>query len=186
MPDRGEILRSIQGAWQLARFDAGGMAWFNLTLEGFWRSFGAAILLAPFIAIIVVTGHTGSEASVGRIVTVEVIKYGLTWAVFPLAMIAVARFLDLTQGYVAYIIAYNWANTIQVAIFVPLTLAAGTGLIPVGPASFLVYAAEVYVLVYLWFVARTALQTTTMVAISLVALDVVLSLIIVLSGARFT
>ena len=48
-----EAKQSTTAALQLARFDTAGMAGFNNSLDGFWRSFGAAILLAPFSAIIV-------------------------------------------------------------------------------------------------------------------------------------
>ena len=42
MPLNQEVARSIFAAWRIARFDAGAMNYFNLTLEGFWRSFFAA------------------------------------------------------------------------------------------------------------------------------------------------
>jgi hypothetical protein len=48
-----EIVRAIFGAYRLAHFDATGLAYFNNTVEGFWRSFIAAVLAAPAAAILV-------------------------------------------------------------------------------------------------------------------------------------
>jgi len=32
-----EIAAGLAGAWRLAHFDGGGMAYFDRTVEGFWR-----------------------------------------------------------------------------------------------------------------------------------------------------
>ena len=47
MPDRQEVASSLYGAWRLACLDESGMGYFNISVEGFWRSFFAAVLLAP-------------------------------------------------------------------------------------------------------------------------------------------
>ena len=47
MPDRQEVLSALYGAYRLAWFDVSGMTFLNLTVEGFWRSFFAAVLVAP-------------------------------------------------------------------------------------------------------------------------------------------
>ena len=54
MPDRAEVLRSLYGAYRLAFLDQSGMAHFNLSVDGFWRSFFAAVLVAPGFAVLVV------------------------------------------------------------------------------------------------------------------------------------
>ena len=52
-----------------------------------------------------------------RFVFVKGIAYGLSWIVFPVAMIFLCRLLGLTETYVPYIIALNWSAIIQTAIF---------------------------------------------------------------------
>ena len=44
---REQIARGIRGALLLARFDARGMEYFDLSVEGFWDSFFGAVLAAP-------------------------------------------------------------------------------------------------------------------------------------------
>ena len=182
MPDSREIIRAVQGVWMLARFNPAGMSWLNITLAGFWRSFGAAVLLAPFFAVTLAILYAGSSTSLGRIVAVEFAQYALGWIVFPAVMIFVARTLNLTDRYVGFIIAYNWSSVIQVAVFFPLTLATAYA----GPSwtmEFLWLSAWAYVVIFLIFIARTALATTLATAISVVALDVMLRLVIVLAGS---
>jgi hypothetical protein len=53
MPNQEEVLRSIYGAYRLAWLDRSGMSQLNLSVEGFWRSFFAAILVAPGYALLV-------------------------------------------------------------------------------------------------------------------------------------
>ena len=43
---------SIYGAYRLARLDAAGMSYFDTSVAGFWRSFFAAVIIAPFYAML--------------------------------------------------------------------------------------------------------------------------------------
>jgi hypothetical protein len=52
MPSYAEIQRALQGAWLLARGDTRGMGLFDLSVEGFWRSFAAALLAAPAYVLV--------------------------------------------------------------------------------------------------------------------------------------
>ncbi|MBT3396101.1 MAG: hypothetical protein HOB82_06610 [Alphaproteobacteria bacterium] len=179
MPDTREILASIQGAYLLARFDASGMNFFNISNDGFWRSFGAAVVIAPVVLVTMLAFYAGSDINPLRIAVVEFGQYVAGWAVFPVVMIFVARSMNLTDRYVGYIIAYNWSSVIQVALFAPLNLA-----LSYSGASWLLefmwLSAMVFVIIYLIFIAKTALGTTLSIAISLVGLDLLLTLVIIL------
>ena len=47
IPSPLEIAYGIYGAWRLARLDVTGMEVFDRTVAGFWKSFFAAVLVAP-------------------------------------------------------------------------------------------------------------------------------------------
>ena len=47
MLDRDEIARSLTGAWHLFLDRPDAMRYFDLSIEGFWRSFRAIVLLLP-------------------------------------------------------------------------------------------------------------------------------------------
>jgi hypothetical protein len=173
-----EARQSIGAAIRLARFDAGGMNDLNLTLDGFWRSFGAALLLAPFTAIMNITLQTETEASALAVVAAETVQYAISWIAFPVLMIFVARLLGLSGRYVPFIIAYNWSNVVQVGLFFALTMLAAVGFIA-GEVEVLVdIVASLFVLAYLTFIARTALGVPWATAGAIVVLDIVVSILL--------
>lgn len=173
-----EITRSVYGAWRLARFDPGGMNYFDLSIRGFWRSFGAALVVLPVYIYFVAVNFDGTDASAAWFVIVKASAYGAAWAVFPIVMVGLARILNLTGNYVPFIIASNWASVLQVLLFIPVnTLAAFGGLASDGGALLYLLTMAI-VLVYQWFVARTALQTTKVIAAGLVAVDLFLGLFV--------
>ena len=180
MPTGTEIGRSIYGAWRLLLLDPTGVQWFELSIEGFWRSFFAAALIAPVYAIMVVidAGDALAEIDTGAIVLVKGIAYGLTWIVFPVVMIFLCRLLGLTETYIPYIIALNWSAIIQTAIFFPLALLSTTGALSVGIAAPLTFVVTLGLLFYQWFIARNVLQAGPFGAIALVLLDLLLTIFI--------
>jgi hypothetical protein len=180
MPDIREVFASIQGAFLLARFNPAGMNYFNISMEGFWRSFGAAVVIAPVILITILAFYAGSEIYPVRIAAVEFGQYVIGWVLFPVVMIFVARSMNLTDRYVGYIVAYNWSAVIQTALFAPLNLVlAYSGASWV--LEFMWLSAMIFVIIYLIFIAKTALGTTLSIAISLVGLDMLLTLVVILA-----
>ncbi|MFP6741289.1 MAG: hypothetical protein VCD33_06640 [Alphaproteobacteria bacterium] len=172
VPDRREILAALYGVWRLMRLDQGGMNWFNLTIEGFWRSFFAAVPVAPFFASLIYLDLSAQPETinVGWAATVSMVVYGLSWALVPVVAIGVTKMLDLSPGYVPLVVAYNWVSLPQILLQTLVSLIGTTGLVPEGLSGFLMIVAVVYILVLEWFVVRTALQTTTATAIGIVLL----------------
>ena len=106
MPNWQEISRSIFGAWRLAHLDANGMLYFDLTIEGFFRSFFAPIFAAPFF-LLLVTLQADAKTDFTQLLAIEAIAYLITWVGYPALMILLCRLLDLGQNYVPFIVAYN-------------------------------------------------------------------------------
>ena len=171
-----EFFRSIFGAWRLAHLDANGMYYFNLSFEGFFRSFLAPILAAPFFLILVLL-RIGPHTDVNALIEIEGITYFATWLGFPVLMVPLCRLLDLGQHYVAFIVAYNWSQIVLVAFFLPLYTVVAYDLLgePLGAILGLLGLTLGYT--YFWFIARTALQTTALIAFGLTIIDVLLDLV---------
>ncbi|MCH8184365.1 MAG: hypothetical protein IID55_14400 [Proteobacteria bacterium] len=178
MPTWTEITRAVFGAWRLARFDSGGMNYFDLSIRGFWRSFGAAVVVLPVYIYFVAVNFHGTDASTAWFVIVKALNYGAAWAVFPILMVGLARILSLTENYVPFIVASNWASVLQVLLFIPVNTFAAFGGLESGGVALFYLLTLTMVLVYQWFVARTALQTTRAIAGGLVAVDLVLGLFV--------
>ena len=175
MPDREEVLSALYGAYRLAWFDGSGMAYFNLTVDGFWRSFFAAVLVAPAYAILVgmELSAEAEDLNLALVFLTEAIAYVLAWCAFPLVAVALTRILGLDRNYVALIVAVNWSAVLQTAAFLAVVL---VGLIvPEVLGTLLVTLTTVAILVYQWFVIRTALQTTGGIALMLLLVYLVLT-----------
>ena len=174
-----EIVRSIRGAVRIALLDPDAPAWFNLTIQGFWRSFLAPILLAPFYLAIILDESGGEAAEAtdqGSSVFVRILAFAVGWIAFPLLMIPIARMLQLGGAYVSYIIMWNWSAVPQAAVMIPAI--AGLDVLPQQTRGLLFMSATVTVLFYGYLVARAGLRCAPFTAAGVVALDLVLSLLV--------
>ncbi len=175
-----EAAFALYGAYRLARFDARGMTYFETSIEGFWRSFYAAVIVAPFYAVLLLMRHAAGGAAVDgvRFASVEAIAYVIAWVAFPLAMVPLARVLDREERYLGYIVAYNWASVLQNAVYLPLVMLGVAGTISAETAQALVLIAIFLILVYTWFITKVALTVGARTAAALVALSLVLSFLV--------
>ena len=181
-----EIARALYGAYRLARFDAGGMAYFNATPVGFWRSFYAALFVAPLYLLVRATEYEAglTVAPPLRLVLVSAVTYAIAWLAFPVAMVTVARMLDREERYIAYIVAYNWAAVWQSAAFLPVIILGTMGAMPLAVSQFLTIFVFLAVVVYSWFVSKTAMAVSGSTAAGLVVLGIVLDILIELVAAE--
>lgn len=175
-----EIRDSLWGAWRLAHLDATGMRWFNLSSEGFFRSFFAAVLIAPpffLVAWLRSQPLPDPAAPPPYPFGAHLVGYPLLWLIFPLLLAGAARPLSLTQQYATGIIAFNWAQAVIMAALLPIAMLDMTGALgPFGALLYLIaYAAGLY---YTWFVLRTALETTAGTAAALTLVTELLGLLV--------
>jgi hypothetical protein len=171
----GEVATALTGAWRLARLDARGLALFDATPDGFWKSFAAACIALPGDAIIYMLARSRLEAPLWREVAIGLIVYAISWVAFPLAMAGICELIDRRARYIGFIVAANWGKVLQTALMTPLALLSLYG----GSAALLLYfAGFVAVLAYGWYIARTALQVDGFTAGGLVLFSVLLDLFI--------
>ncbi len=187
MPSRKEVISAIYGAYRLARLDQGGMKHFNLSIEGFWRSFFAAAVVLPFYIVLMfgpLGGYAESAAGIEFFLLVKLGSYAVGWVLFPLAMILLTRLLSLSANYVAFIVVHNWSAVIQVAVLLPAYLLVPSDGPPQGAGALVLMMAFAAVLFYQWYVARVALRASALTATGVVVFDVVLTEFVELGGAR--
>jgi hypothetical protein len=172
MPDRQEVMSSLYGAYRLACFDENGLNYFNISVEGFWRSFAAIFFVLPAYILLVGQG-VGAAAGGFSIWTVMVhmVSELLGWVIFALVAFVATDMLKLGHRYTALIVAVNWGSVIVVS-----ALVVGLGvtlLLPAGPSGMIIVAMTVAIIIYQWFVIRTALQTTGTIALAFVLFSLV-------------
>jgi hypothetical protein len=176
-----EVRLALTGALRLARGDRGGLSCFDRSLAGFWRSFRAAILAYPlYLVLLTMRVSVGDWGRAGglRIIMVETIAYVIAWAAFPLIMMTVTRWLDRSHRFFDFMVPYNWSQVPQSALFVLVGLEAESGVLGAPVASAIDVVAAVAVLLYEWFIARVALDTTTSAAGFVVFVDLLLGVVI--------
>ncbi|SNB64389.1 hypothetical protein SAMN07250955_10477 [Arboricoccus pini] len=182
------IDQGIRGAFRLARRDPAAMESFDLSVDGFYRSFLAALVTAPAYALQAVGSllHGGWPTVMGPSGAVpmdgiylgfaQAVSYVAGWLVFPLVAILLTRLTGLTSRYVPLIVATNWSSVLQALVLMGarwLGEATGAGN---GGALFLLVSVFL-VLLYEWHVVRSALQTTGFIAAGFVIADILLTVI---------
>ena len=175
-----EVYLSLYGAWRLARADAAAIRYFNDSVEGFWRSFLAAFLVAPLYALLLLVRHQGAMQHVpfARFLAVEGLAYVIAWLAFPVLMASFVKTLGREKFYIRYIVAYNWSAVLQNGLYLPIAILTAADAIGVAAANTLGLIALAAVVVYVWFVARVGLEIPGGQASGVVGLDFLLSILI--------
>lgn len=189
MLERDEIARSLTGAWDLFLDRPAALRHFDVSIEGFWRSFRAIILVAPAYALATMGERVmsaadalaGAQPDAALLVIDAVLGLGLDWIALPIILAVVARPLGIARRYAAFIVARNWSAVIAVAPFGAIGLLVVLGVVGSEVANFLMLAALFVVLRYNFIVARRALDVGVGFAIGIVVLDLAVSLTIALT-----
>jgi hypothetical protein len=178
-PPARDIAAALYGAYRLARFDVSGHKFFDISNAGFWRSFYAAVLIAPFYFVLLnLRLAEFSDVPAIRFFALESIAYVIAWVAFPLLMASLVRQIKVDHNYIRFIVAYNWSAVLQNALFLPIEIFAMAGILPTDAANLLGLMALVTIVIYIWFVTRTALDVTGSMAAGIVGIDLIMSILI--------
>ena len=183
----GEVRRSLTAAWWLFLNRPDAMRLFNITVEGFWRSFGAIVLIAPIFVLGALADRQQIASDPSAALTTSasydlferLVALGVDWMALPIVLFAAARSLGIERTYTSFIVARNWSAVIAAVPFGVISLFYLAGLLSTEVMALLSLAALAIVLRYSFIVARTALGVGIGFAAGLVAFDFFLSLLIV-------
>ncbi|HXO92165.1 MAG TPA: hypothetical protein VN849_15370 [Stellaceae bacterium] len=177
-----EAWLALSGALRLARGDRGGLACFDRSLDGFWRSFRAAAITYP-LYLVWLAGIAEWQRSGGwRIVLVETIGYVIAWVAFPLIMLTVTRWIGRAHLFFDFMVPYNWCQIPQSALFVLVGIGSKSTILGARAGESLYILAWIATLVYEWYIARVALDTTAPAAGFIVLVDLILVTVISLAA----
>lgn len=169
------------GCLRLAKGDRGGLACFDRSLDGFWRSFFSGVLCYPlYLVLLTMRVSAGEWAAAGglRIVLVETIGYVIAWTAFPLIMLSVSRWIGRQHRFFDFMVPYNWSQVPQSVLFVLVGLQSETGILGDSAGQAIEAAAAVAVLVYEWYIARVTMETSGAAATLVVLVDLLLGVIV--------
>lgn len=176
-----EIRRSLVASWQLFRGRADGLALLDRTVEGFWRSFAAILLVLPVNAVtmLAVSRIDDTDQTVGHLILDGLPVLVTDWVAFPVLLALAARPLGVTGTYVSYVVARNWAAPLAAALLMVPFLLEGAGWTSPPVTAFLSVISLGLVLRLHFVILRLALRTEIGPSAALVLADVIVTLVIV-------
>jgi hypothetical protein len=182
------VSRSVDAAFDLVVRDERAWSKFDLTTDGFYRSFAAMLIVLP---LNVITDVIDDQFEIAERLrqggsTMDQPAYGLgdamfstmalsiKWLLFPIAMIFLLRYLGLAQRYSALIIAHNWTTVVIWLLYLPPFLLHVAGFISLTQLIDLNLILLGFTLYYRFYVAQTALGTTWLLAAGIAMIDFLL------------
>lgn len=176
MYTKDEITRNLAGAWQVMNGRPAGLAQLDSSIEGFWRSFGAIVLSAPVLVLVLLSQDRIAldlEESSGSIlpVPVQMVVWLVEWVLFPILLAIVARPIGVARHYVPFIVARNWASVLIMAAYIIPLLAYLAGIVPARGLLFIQFIILVGSGYFFFRIARTALMAPPGMAVAIVVAD---------------
>lgn len=172
-----DAVRGFAAASVLARGDARGIELLDLSVGGFWRSFQAVLWLLPLHALLLTVLTRSAEADAAAIDWgTEFLSLFARFALFPVVALVLTRLTGLTARFVPLVTASNWASVLQGGFLVTALLLVS--LLPEDSRPLLQFLAFAATMIYGWFVARSALQTSGGIAAGFVLADFLSSLLL--------
>jgi len=179
MLPRAEISKALSGAIQLAKFNADGLNAFGHSRKAAIRSFFAALLVLPMFLLWVGTHGLNTQLDVPVLygLSFALLSYVCGWMIFPILMWHISEKMGCRERYFHYLAAYNWVAVIQNGLFMAIDIVFVSIGAPEGARGFFGLILLVYVLLYAWFVAKSALDLPAGPACLVVALDMLTSVL---------
>jgi hypothetical protein len=168
---------AVGGALRLAIGDRRGLGCFDVSIDGFWRSFRAAAICYPlylFLLALRISDAQWQESGIATILVVETIDYVISWVAFPLAILSLARWLGREERFLPFMVVYNWSQILQTALFAVIGLDGLTGLLSPSSMQSAELVAALATMVYEWYIARVALLVGGAPAALVVVVDLAL------------
>ncbi|MEQ1865924.1 MAG: hypothetical protein ABL996_14905 [Micropepsaceae bacterium] len=188
MTDIAYVRRSIDAAFRLALRDQRAWSGFDLTAEGFFRSFMAVLIVMPLNILIdifstdvaikkkLMEGGTVKSAYEFSDAVFSTMAMCAEWLIFPLVMIVVLRFVGLAHRYSALIIAHNWATVVIALVNIPVFALGSMGVFSPDLTYDVYFIVLGLTLYYRFYVAQTALDAGLGIAGSITLLDFLLKI----------
>ena len=189
MPSWIEFRLGCRGLFRLALFDRSFLGFFDRSTAGVLRSFGLFLLLMPVVLWQIWLTNDQPINDLFLFLAGRSVAYAYNWILFPFLLLFAGRALDRAADAPGSIAIYNWTNVLWVVLQMPTTLILALG-VPVDVGQLLGLALLIASLVIEGFMFVVALRLVLWQAAALVALDFLLSLMVIwplgdwLSGVR--
>lgn len=179
-PSLVEVQVNFIGAWRLFRRDPKGLSLFGQDEAAFWKSFWCAVIIAPayIVLLVLIPDQLRSDASLLRVVPVEVISYTIGWVAWPLVAYTLLGVMGVRDRYIPYIVAYNWSSGPQVVLLLGIALVSSAFNLPMDAFLMMNLFAMIWLLAYHGYIVRVATGLDLGVVILMVLGEAVVSYMI--------
>lgn len=175
-----EAIRSIRAVLRLVRLDESALADFNISRDGFWRAYFAAVIILPLVIGWIYFEYRFSEniRAVGlpRVLLISAIAYVLSWTLWPLIMFYLTKRIDCGDRFLHYIVVYFWAQVPIYALYTAISFGIAPFLGGFGPD--IVLAAFAATVLFEWWLTMKTLQVTALSALLIEAGAVVFVIVL--------
>lgn len=175
-----EVASAVYGTYRLAHRDPGALDYFDRSPEGAAKSFYVALLLLP-VHVVLTTADNWEFVQTAYVpvwATLEILVYVIGWALVPVLMLPITRWIDRWNRFCDFVVVYNWSHVIILAAWLPLQTLRLTELVPLPVFQFFGFGLLGVVLYYKWYFFKVSLDVPGGMAGGLVAGEYVLSLIV--------
>lgn len=175
------FLAPLGGVIDLLKGDRGGIAKLGSgTNAGLVASFLIpATVLLPGYAYLASERFEALriEPSIGELLTIEPLAYLIGWTLFPALSHLYCERIGKIHDWYDYVAAYNWANILQMALYLPASLIADGGM--PAPVMFVLSVAVLSAAITIHFrLATVVLRIDPLPALVLVAIDLASSILL--------
>lgn len=163
------IYYSLSAAWKLIQGNPRSMDYFDLSSDGFWKSFWAIALIIPIFMIKLL-----NDSDKGMMQPyVSILIYVITaLPVTAIVMHYFTRFMKIGDNYSSMIIAYNWLSALNVNIVMIMSMLLLQFLPESQMVGFINLILSFYFKIYVvWFMFKISLQISGWLAIGVIIFE---------------
>lgn len=163
------MLKSMQGAWHIMKFDRQALTYFQPTSEEFLKSFRVLLLALPLFLLAmyfqnkISLRYNGESFAVG----LALLDYIIRWATYLAFAYIFGRILNISHNFIGFAIVFNWVKLWLVLIPLPILALTTVGLFDSGLYSILALTIFLYAASVQIFTLHIALGATLLEAIGI-------------------
>lgn len=171
LPDWPEVRRNLHAAWRLAHGDAAAMADFDISADGFYRSFGVWAFVIPVQILLILAIADPLRTDGLGFALVEAVLFVAAWILYAAAAALLLQQTGRGLSFAGFMIAYNWAQALLTLVIVPIFLLLALGGLNTGLAALLYWLLQLAIVVYIGVIARAATGAGIAICLTLALLD---------------
>lgn len=181
LPGRSEIAAALRGLALVLRGDPRALQCYDLSADGFWRSFLLPLVAMALYFLLQQPGQAelaGWEENQIGFGLMQAGQYLSTWIAYLACVLLLVRGFQLQGSYPAFVILYNWAQGITLAATLPVLAASQWDWLPPGTLEgwhFTLLIVWLYIVAQL---ARLALAAGLAAAMAAAALDLAVTILL--------